>query len=84
MSLPRPAEWGLFAQGVVPLTRQLYGIGRYEFYNPSGQIPGAHLWVMGLAFRPIPALIVKTEYSVGHNNFADLPAGFAASVAILF
>jgi hypothetical protein len=77
-------EWGLFLQGVAPLTRRLYGIGRYEFFDPAGPVPGAHLWVMAVAFRPIPPLIVKAEYSVAYNNFADVPAGFATSIAILF
>jgi hypothetical protein len=77
-------EWGLFLQGVVPLPRRLYAIGRYEFFEPTGSDPGVHLWVIGGAFRPIPPLILKAEYSVAHNNFAGVPAGFAISVAILF
>ena len=78
------AEWGLFLQGVVPLTRRLYGIGRYEFFDPIGPVPSAHLWVVAMAFRPIPPLILKAEYSVAHDNFAEVPEGFATSIAILF
>ena len=87
-------EWGLFIQGVLPfgetrwaggpLTRHMYGIGRYEYFDPSGTVPGAHVWTFGLAYRPIHALILKTEYSVAHDNIAHVPEGFAASIAILF
>jgi len=42
------------------------------------------LWTAALAFRPIPPLIVKAEYSVGHRNHANVPEGFATSVSLLF
>ena len=91
-------EWGLFIQGVVPLgatalgatplayylTRHLYGVGRYEYFDPSGGVQGAHVWTFGLAYRPIHALILKAEYSVAHDNVAEVPEGFAASIAALF
>ena len=87
-------EWGMFIQGVLPLgetrlaggplTRHVYGIGRYEYFDPSGTVPGAHLWTFGLAYRPVSALVLKTEYSVAHDNIAAVPEGFAASIAILF
>ena len=77
-------EWGLFLQGVVPLTQRLFAIGRYEFFDPTGPIPGAHVWTLAGAFRPLPPIILKAEYSFGHRNFADVPEGFAVSVAILF
>lgn len=77
-------EWGLFLQGVAPLTRHVYSIGRYEFFDPSGPVPGAHVWTLGLAYRPIHPLILKVEYSVAHDNFAEVQEGFGASIAILF
>ena len=81
-------EWGLFLQGVaplpLPLTRDLFAIGRYEFFDPTGPVPGVHIWTLGTAFRPLPPIILKAEYSVAHRNFAEVPEGFAMSIAILF
>ncbi len=81
-------EWGLFLQGVaplpLPLIRDLFAIGRYEFFDPTGPVPGAHVWTLGTAFRPLPPIILKAEYSVAHRNFAEVPEGFAMSIAILF
>jgi hypothetical protein len=77
-------EWGLFVQGVVPLSAHLFAIGRYEFFAARGPSPGVHLWLAGLAFRPLPPVVVKVEYSVTHDNAARVPEGFSTSVALLF
>ena len=77
-------EWGLFVQGTVPLSARLFAIGRYEFFQPKGAFPGVHLWVAALAFRPLPPLVIKIEYSLAHDNVARVPEGFATSVALLF
>ena len=93
-----PAEAGLFIQGVAPLTRRLFVIGRYEFFDPAqyakyvesiGAAEGMHVWVIALAFRPIPALILKAEYNFTHNNnthnnVTQTPEGFMASISVLF
>jgi hypothetical protein len=81
---PDSDEWGIFAQGVVPLSARFFAIGRYEFFDPEGPLPGVHLWVGGLAFRPLSPLLLKAEYSVGHDNRAGVAEGFATSVSILF
>lgn len=58
-------EWGPFLQGVaplpLPLTRNLFAIGRYELFNPTGSVPDAQLWTRGTAFRPFPPIILKAE-----------------------
>jgi hypothetical protein len=77
-------EWGLFVQGTVPLSTRLFAIGRYEFFDAAGPFPGVHLWVAGLAFRPLPPLVLKAEYSFTRDNAARVPEGFATSVALLF
>jgi len=77
-------EWGLFAQGVIPLGTQLFAVGRYEFFDPRGALPGMHLWVAGFAFRPLSPLVIRAEYNLAHGNSARVPQGFSASVALLF
>jgi len=77
-------EWGLFAQGVVPLTTKLFVVGRYEYFDPRGPFSGMHLWVAGLAFRPLSPLVIRAEYNLAHGNSARVPQGFSASVALLF
>ena len=81
---PNSNEWGLFAQATVPLSMRLFAIGRYEFFNPRELFPGVHLWVAALAFRLLPPLILRAEYSFARDNVANVPEGFATSVALLF
>jgi hypothetical protein len=81
---PDKDEWGVFVQGVVSLSARWFAIGRYEFFQPQGSSVGAHLWVGGLAFRPLPPLVLKAEYSVGLHARDDMAPGFATSLAILF
>ena len=68
----------------LPLSYKLFAIGRYEFFNPKGPSPGVHLWLAGLAFRPLPPLVLRTEYTFTHDNAAKVPEGFSASIALLF
>lgn len=88
-------EWGLYLQGVAPLLplgEHVYAIGRYEAFQREDSSGLAHLWVAGLAYRPVPPLVFKAEYSVGINAGDGVservtegsPEGFAASVAVLF
>ena len=81
---PAQEEWGLFAQGALPLSKRLFAIGRYEFFDPKGPFPGVHLWLAGLAFRPLPPLVLRAEYSFTRDNATKVPEGFAASLALLF
>jgi hypothetical protein len=81
---PHADEWGLFTQGTVPLNKRLFAVGRYEFFMPHGILPGLHRWVAGLAFRPLPPLVLRAEYSIARDNAARAPEGLAASVAVLF
>ncbi len=77
-------EWGVFVQGVMPLRENLFAVGRYEFFLPHGLLPGLHRWVAGLAFRPLPPLVIRAEYSLARDNAATAPEGLAASIAVLF
>lgn len=77
-------SWGLYAQGVAPLSEKLYAIARYEAYQANTDRPPSQLWIGGLAYKPLPPLVFKLEYGAGVHTTAETPAGLAASIAVLF
>jgi hypothetical protein len=77
-------ESGGFIQLVAPLTDKLYGIARYEYFDPSGPASGVSLWLGGVAYHWNRAVVFKAEFSKGVNNRIAAPEGFLSSVAVLF
>jgi hypothetical protein len=86
-------QWGLYLQGVLHVLPRVSLVGRYEHFDQRP--PGSELnsFVLGLAFKPVPYLILKTEYLFADRAARHLskeearretPAGFSASAAILF
>ena len=84
--------WGLYVQGVAPLLGDLFAVARYEALQREGATAPGHLWVTGLAYRPMPPLVFKAEYRFADytgknpptNAFGGFTEGFAASVSVLF
>ncbi|BBL70109.1 hypothetical protein MoryE10_07150 [Methylogaea oryzae] len=76
--------WGLYAQGVAPLSERLYAVGRYEVYKGVNASLPAQLWIGGLAYKPVTPLVFKLEYGAGTHTTAETPVGLAASVSVLF
>ena len=77
-------EKGLYIQGAIPLSDRLHGIVRYELYDQAGGAPAMHLWLVGLALRVAPAVLLKAEYSHATHNTIQAPEGFFTSFAIMF
>ncbi len=77
-------EQGLYVQLVAPLSERWYAVGRYERFYPQDADEPLNLYLAGAAFRPMPAVIIKGEYSVATENGPQVPAGFRASIAVLF
>lgn len=77
-------ERGFFLQGVAPLSPRVYAIGRFEFYDPAGPQRAVNLWLLGVAFKPSPAWILKFECREGSEDQAIAPDSVLASVSILF
>jgi len=84
-------EQGIFVQAAIPLTQRLYGIARYEVYDPAGSSPTVNLWLAGLALRVAPSVLLKAEYShPNHNTIQssngtnNVPDGLFTSFAIMF
>lgn len=79
------SEWGGYVQPVFALTERLALVGRYEHYAGPSPAPPVNLFAFGLAFRPFPAVVLKTEYLFADRSGApDAEPGFKASVATLF
>lgn len=76
--------WGLYAQGVAPLSERLYAIARYEVYQAGNVQPPTQLWIGGLAYKPVPPLVFKLEYGTGSHTTVATPVGLAASISVLF
>jgi len=75
--------FGLYVQGAVRLVDSVYGIGRYEYYDP-GTSTAVNLFDVGLAWRPFPILILKADY-LFTNTESDLgQPGLRASISLLF
>jgi len=74
---------GGFAQAVLRLAGQVYGIARAEHYHSGILDRGAARATLGLSWRPLPPVNVKLEYSAG--DAPDLvPDGVQMSISTLF
>lgn len=77
-------EQGSYMQAVVPIVSTLYGVARYETFQPTGTGPGLNLYLGGLAWRFRPGWVAKAEYRVATDNGVGEPEGWLASLAVLF
>lgn len=75
-------EAELYVQGVVPLGKGFFAVGRYEFVDAAGT--PAHVGIGGLTYRPISPLVFKLEYRAGANNRRLAPNGLFTSISVLF
>lgn len=80
---PGRDDWGGFVQLVAPLVRQLYGVGRIEYYSSGLLLQDSRRGTVGVAWRPLPALSFKFEYHDGTDN-GLLPDGIELSCGVLF
>jgi hypothetical protein len=76
-------QWGLYLQAVEEVFPRVYLVERYEHFEVSGS-QAANLFVPGLAFKPVPYIVLKGEYLIADHRVEESPPGFKASFAILF
>lgn len=76
-------RWQGFVQNVMPLSQQWFAIGRYEFFEQTSDKMG-QVGLLGIAYKPLPPLVLKLEYQRGEHNEMLAPDGLFASVAVLF
>jgi hypothetical protein len=80
-----PGLWQGFVQGVAPiLGSHWYAVGRYELFQQGQALTTGQVGVAGLAYRPLPPLVLKFEYRLGTHNQVTAPDGFYTSFAVLF
>ena len=60
-------DWGGFIQAVVPLVGRLYGVTRVEHFRSGTLGRRGSSAVIGVTFRPRPALSFKAEYQAGDD-----------------
>ncbi len=77
------AQWGLYIQNAVELKGSLYAVGRYEHYAPIGS-RAVNLVIPGIAYKPLPYIVLKAEYLIADHPAPESPAGFKSSFAMLF
>jgi hypothetical protein len=76
-------EHGLYLQDAIPLLGQLYGVLRFEYFQPPKGRPAVGQLV-GLFWRPVPNLVLKADYLFGTRQLENFQPGFQASVSLLF
>lgn len=79
-------EYGLYLQGIAPLTEHFFALGRYEYVNGIHNLKAidTHIGVAGLAWRPYVPLVFKAEYRFGTHNEPTAPSGFFTSISMFF
>lgn len=76
-------DYGAYAQAVLRLAGQVYGIGRAEQYHSGLLDRDAFRATLGLSWRPLPPLNLKLEYSAGDDPLL-VPDGVQMSFSTLF
>ncbi len=73
-------DWAFYVQATIPLVSDFYGISRYE----HGRTEDVNVGILGLAYRPLPNFVIKTQYLFSDRRTEAAERGFAAAVAFLF
>ena len=76
-------QWGLYVQDALPIVNGLWGVVRFEHFDPDTG-PAVNGGLVGLAWRPLPWLFLKADYQLTNHNFEDLNRGFLAAVVFFF
>ena len=74
----------MFVQAVAPLSKRLYAVGRFEYFDAAGPATDTHLWLAGVAYKIAPAFVLKAEYRESSRYEPLAPAGLLTSISVLF
>jgi len=80
----RDAEWGIYTAASYALTDKWSAYGWYESFAERTASSTAHDVLIGLAYRPHPAIVFKIEYLQNLSGHPVNPTGLFASWSVLF
>lgn len=83
-SVARDIEWGLYGAASYALTDQWSLYAWYEEFADRTASSAAHDLLFGIAYRPIPATVIKFEYLQNIAGQPVNPTGLFASWSVLF
>ena len=55
-------QWGFYLQPVLRVLPRTYLVGRYEHFDQRAPGSQVNLFVSGVAFKPVPYVVLKAEY----------------------
>jgi hypothetical protein len=77
-------EWGGYVQAIYGLDEHWNLVARGETFHSHDVDGGSDNWLLGLVYRPLPAMSWKVEYLETSGAELDLSRGLYASMAVLF
>ena len=87
---PERDQWGIYVQavhglgGLHPGLRNVYAVGRYEHFAPSGWSQDSDIFDLGVAWLPVQFLNLKLGYRFATHESDQVRRGLTASVSVLF
>jgi hypothetical protein len=81
---PDEPEWGFFLQSALQVVGPLFLVTRYEHFDQRQPEPQVNLIDLGVAYKPLPFIVLKAEYLIADHRAEAEPPGFKSSLAVLF
>lgn len=81
---PQRNEWGGYVQAIYGLDEHWNLVARGEAFQSRYQQKPSDNWLVGVVYRPVPAVSWKVEYLETSGAQLDLSRGLYASMAVLF
>lgn len=80
--------WDVYAQGVYEVLPEclpnVYLVGRYEHFHPSGPDNDANVWDLGVTWIPRPFLRLKAIYRLSDQETDDVARGVKLTFSVVF
>lgn len=80
----RDNEWGAYLSGAYALTDKCSLIVRHENFADRNTLRGSRNTLLGIAYKPDPAMVWKFEYVKQGGVKLGISTGFSASFSVLF
>jgi hypothetical protein len=77
------SELGFYVQDAVPIVSTLYGVVRFDYFEPR-RGPTDVAGLVGVFWHPLDRLIVKLDYQFGNHSTDDLTPGLVVAVSLFF